>query len=299
MEHLRPDAQVLDHLIIFVPCDPNSRTPIIPSFFKDNFTLTPGGTHADGLSANTLIVLSDGCYIEIICFLPQPPDSTAIATHWWGPDANRKGWADWCLTNVHSPKQNWERFKSTHSEPIEGGRKRPDGKDVKWAVTFPKGEKGGQQVRGKVPFFCHDITPRDYRVPITKESVKHPCGALYVSRLTVIVETEQELEDMLRVNGDYQGNLKNVFKKREFCGQMFGFHKVREVPGMHFGPEVILRLPEDEKERAKVKGKGFWYGDVTLAGEAGEGREKGPPIRLDEDEDFGGVWVEYVERQLV
>jgi hypothetical protein len=298
MEQLHPVAQCLDHLILFVPCDPESRTPIIPSYFKDNFTLTPGGTHADGLTANTLILFEDGCYIELICFLPQLSNPTGIFTHWWGPDPNRKGWADWCLTNNQSPNESWERFKSTYSEPISGGRKRPDGKDVKWAVTFPKGENGGQQIRGKVPFFCHDITPRDSRVPITKESVKHPCGALYVSRLTVIVETEEELEKTMKVYNDVTGHKFQVFKKRAFCGQNFGFSKVKEVLGMHFGPDVTLRLPENDEERAKVKGRGFWYGDVVVDGEAGEGREEGPPIRLDNgDDDLGGFWLEYTERQ--
>lgn len=287
--------QLLDHLILFVPCDPESRTPIIPSCFKDNFTLTPGGTHADGLTANTLVLLADGCYIELICFLPQSSGSTGISTHWWGPDADRKGWADWCLTNELSPDENYEKVKTSHAKPIPGGRKRPDGKEVKWAVTFPQGENGGQAIRGKIPFFCHDVTPRDYRVPIAKESTTHPCGALCVSRLNVLVETEKDLGDIVKFFEHVTG-VKPVRKKNQV---LVGLHKVKDLlesDGLCFGPDILIRLAESDEEKTRVNGKGFWYGDVVFAGKAGKGKEVGPPIRLDnEKDDFGGLWLEYEE----
>ena len=53
-------------------------------------------------------------------------------------------------------------------EEVEGGRERPDGKVLKWVITSPA-EKDG---RGTVPFFCGDITPREWRVSILLERKK-------------------------------------------------------------------------------------------------------------------------------
>jgi hypothetical protein len=280
----------LDHLILFLPASPD-KTPIIPSSFSKNFTLTPGGTHADGLTANTLILLADGCYLELICFLPQD-DPSKITNHWWGPDPKFTGWKDWCLTTTSaSADENWERVKETHGNPVEGGRKRPDGELVKWSVTFPT-KLGGQEVRGSVPFFCHDKTPRDLRVPLSRPgATTHPSSALGVKSLSVIVATQDSLDKfrkiyqtVLGVDGIQDGN--EIY-----------FEIARVVGALGQGPKVILRLPRSEEEVKKVEstGRGFWYGDVVLAAPADETSKAGKIIRIDgEEDDLKGFWVEYV-----
>ena len=283
----------LDHLILFLPAGSDNK-PIIPSSLTKNFTLTPGGTHADGLTANTLILLADGCYIELICFLPQEDDSK-ITQHWWGPEPKFLGWRDWCLTTSDGDaEKNWERVKDSHGRPIDGGRKRPDGETVEWSVTFPT-KLGGQEVRGSVPFFCHDKTPREMRVPLKREgSTKHASSVLGVESLTVIVSDQEALEkfrgiykSVLGVEGAQKGN--QVF---------FEISRVVDVAG-YSGPVIILRLPRNETESKKVEatGKKFWYGDVVLVAEPGEGWEDGTGVRIDEgEEDLKGVWVEYIEK---
>lgn len=47
-------APALDHLILFLPASPSTNLPEIPDFVSEIFTLTPGGTHADGLTSSTL-----------------------------------------------------------------------------------------------------------------------------------------------------------------------------------------------------------------------------------------------------
>ncbi|KAF2785921.1 hypothetical protein K505DRAFT_290560, partial [Melanomma pulvis-pyrius CBS 109.77] len=190
----------LDHLILFLPLSTTSPHPSIPSSLSTAFTLTPGGNHADNLTTNTLILLADGCYMELISFL-----SADISTHWWGPDPHRKGWADWCLTTPSTASENYARLKGqgapSHAPPQAGARLRPDGVQVKWAVTFPAGEHGGQDKRGRIPFFCHDdpITARHLRVPVDAEKTAHGCGALGVLSLTVLVADEEMLEATERV----------------------------------------------------------------------------------------------------
>lgn len=70
-----------------------------------------------------------------------------------------------------------------YAQPIAGGRKRPDGVELKWKVTFPTGVE-----RGVVPFWCHDVTEREKRVPVSAEATSHPCGALGVAGVRVEVD---------------------------------------------------------------------------------------------------------------
>ncbi|KAF2468476.1 uncharacterized protein BDR25DRAFT_304915 [Lindgomyces ingoldianus] len=298
---MSPNSQLqpplLDHLILFLPPSPTTSFPLIPPSLTTAFTLTPGGRHADNFSSNTLILLSDGCYIELICFLP--PSASNLSTHWWGPDPNRRGWTDWCLTTLPptTSDENYERIKSTHVQPVRGGRKRPDGQHVKWAVTFPHGDNGGQAIRGKVPFFCHDETPRELRVPMTGDSTTHSCKAVGVKELTVVVKGTQELFSLSAV---YEGILgtaaRGVRTKEEVENQVvFEIARVKEVEVLAEGPRVVLRVPRNEDEEERVREKGFWFGDVVLAVKVEDGDDVGRKERVDGGrDDVGGLWIEYV-----
>jgi hypothetical protein len=281
-------SQSLDHLILFVPVNPETNLPKLPPFFERNFTLTPGGFHADGATSNTLILLADGCYIELISFI----DPSKASDHWWGPDSGFTGWKDWCLTNSKSPEENNAGIKDTHSQPIHGGRKRADGVEVKWAVTFPKGEKGGQGVRGSMPFFCHDITQRNIRVPLSAEKTEHPCGALGVRELTIIFNS-QALLDATKVA--YASILGDTVSADD-AGIRFQAGKVCEVDGLDSGASIVLRQPKDAKEAQATKKTGFRFGDVILSAKSnGEDKVRGLRVRIDKGEDdLGGLWVEYI-----
>ncbi|PSN73422.1 hypothetical protein BS50DRAFT_568964 [Corynespora cassiicola Philippines] len=287
----------LDHLILFLPSDPATGLPAIPSFFQSNFTLTPGGTHADGLTSNTLILLADGVYIELISFINPDSASEAIQHHWWGPDAQRQGWADWCLTTPPSTsaEHNFAALKAkglAYQEPRKGARKRADGVEVRWAVTFPEGADGGQAVRGQVPFWCHDDTPREVRVPGTAERVGHASGVLGVKRLSVVVRDQERLDEVRRTHQGLFGDENAVAVGDEV---RFEVGRVKDVAGLERGATIVLRLPRNEAEAGKVKERGFWYGDVVLAAKK-DGKEKGAVERVDgeAENDVDGIWVEYV-----
>lgn len=280
--------QALDHLVLFLPVDPATNLPLVPAFFTDNFTISPGGFHADGATSNSLILIADGCYIELISFINRD----AAPSHWWGPDASFVGWKDWCLTNSKTPESNYEKIKESHGKPIHGGRKRADGVDVKWAVTFPSGDKGGQDVRGRIPFFCHDITPRSVRVPLNDENTAHACGALGVRQLTVIArdrnvlgETRRTYTSILGDDGIERGDEVN-----------FRAGRVNEVTNLDVGPTITLRLPQTKEEFKQVERSGFVYGDVVLGAKARSGKILGARERLDisGDGNVGGLWIEYV-----
>jgi hypothetical protein len=280
-------TQSLDHLILFLPVNPETNLPNVPNLFSNNFTLTPGGVHADGITSNTLILLADGVYIELISFI----DSSKVSSHWWGPDAAYLGWKDWCLTNSKSPEENYEKVKETHAEPIRGGRKRADGVDVAWAVTFPKGGNGGQDARGRIPFFCHDVTPRNVRVPLSSEKTTHPCGALGVQEMTVVIKDQALLDETKRIYASLAGS-DGLSSGDEVS---FLFARVHELEGLDTGARVVLRLPKDDAERKRVDKIGYWYTDVVICAKAEINEALGARWRLDGDEtDMGSIWIEYV-----
>lgn len=81
-------------------------------------------------------------------------------------------------------------------EPKAGGRKRVDGKDVKWKTTRPEfgvhspplEDKYLTNTRLDIPFFCHDVTDRTVRVPFDNEKITtHPCGAVGIYSVNVVV----------------------------------------------------------------------------------------------------------------
>ncbi|KAF2449158.1 hypothetical protein P171DRAFT_351628 [Karstenula rhodostoma CBS 690.94] len=276
----------LDHLILFLPADPATNLPKVPSFISDNFTLTPGGTHADGLTSNTLLLLPDGAYIELISFLPSAAPSS-LSTHWWSHHATTPGWADWCLTNALAPSTFHPLVQATHSEPRHGGRKRADGVDVKWAVTFPRGP------RGKTPFFCHDVTPREVRVPLGEARTTHPSGVVGVVSLTVMVDSSAALDATRAAYATLLTDLAHA----DTTHSCFGTQRVVPVPELSEGAKVKLVLPRDDADREKVRERGFWYGDVVLAAPAREGKPAGTKERLDGGgggEDLQGLWIAYV-----
>lgn len=183
----------LDHIIILIPFDVLKK---LPNSLTSNFHITPGGRHGDNKTENCLIVLSDGVYLELIAFVDDSQDLKR--GHWWGELPN--GIIDFALTSssvddlaeaggvreLMSKSQGG--LSAKYQEPRAGSRIRGDGKEVKWFVTFPTslddGDKGLR--RGSVPFWCHDVTDRELRVPAHDNvAVDHPSGATGVKRVVL------------------------------------------------------------------------------------------------------------------
>lgn len=92
----------LDHIIHLV--SPGRLDESMEQFRLLGFSVERGGVHADGLTQNALIVLTDGVYVELIEFLDKPLSGSKETLNefrqrrskhwWWGKQA---GWIDWCL----------------------------------------------------------------------------------------------------------------------------------------------------------------------------------------------------------
>ena len=179
------DAQ-LDHVVLLLPYKDIINPP---AWVTDHFTLSPGGRHADGKTENRLVLFADGTYLELIAFINDDPERRK--GHWWDKPY---GVIDYALT---TPDETFGELKAINSRladtdtaisyttPKEGGRVKPDGQELQWRVTFPEGIS-----RGSVPFWCHDITPRNRRVPVTEQNTSHPSGTLGMAGLSLQIQEQ-------------------------------------------------------------------------------------------------------------
>lgn len=171
----------IDHVVVLLPY---SLITSPPSWLTSAFTLSPGGRHADNRTENRLVLFADGSYLELMAFIDDDPKNRE--GHPWDKPY---GIIDWALTTTTEEQPDVKTINSRlegksskvrYAEPVAGGRKRPDGVELQWKVTFPTGIE-----RGVAPFWCHDVTEREKRVPLSKEATEHPSGALGVSAVKV------------------------------------------------------------------------------------------------------------------
>ncbi|KAM0752669.1 hypothetical protein T439DRAFT_311347 [Meredithblackwellia eburnea MCA 4105] len=241
---------LLDHLILLVP----SLAPSDTAFLSDNgFELHPGGQHADGLTENTLVLLQDGVYLEIIAFTSQTTDA-ARSKHWWGNKSS--GWIDWSLAptpleaaaRVHAlnyltpPPASAGESNKVFTEPVEGGRETKDGKQLKWKVAFPVLKD--EEKRGVIPFFCEDVTDRTWRVPT--RSTPHPNSTTGIKSLTVLSKPDGAKA--------YTDRLSYILSSSLALKTPFGDIKV----------PVHIREPSTEEEKAWVEERGEGLYEVEL-----------------------------------
>ncbi len=183
---------LLDHIVILVP---HKVLVDLPSWLASEFTILTGGKHAGGVTENKLIVFEDGVYIELIAFA-DGTDPERRHEHWWGRKTEGTI-VDWAYTLAEESDFGAIQRRVLQSgsgiryaDPVPGGRIRPDGTELKWAVAFPGADEDASAPtpvdRGELPFWCFDRTPRRLRVPRDPDSnVSHPCGAIGVAQLTV------------------------------------------------------------------------------------------------------------------
>lgn len=190
---------ILDHIIIL--CSPDD-LELLEERLQDHFVVAPGGTHADGLTVNKLVILPDGVYLEFIAFR-SGIDPERRAKHWWGslPENTIIDWAYTLRNDTQFPdirRQVRERSGTfAYNEPQAGGRTMPDGTILKWAVAFASyAESGRAMDRALLPFWCFDKTERSLRVPFEDERwTRHPSSVVGVSTVKVSVSgTDRDRE---------------------------------------------------------------------------------------------------------
>lgn len=167
----------LDHLVILVrDLDRASR-----DYQSLGFTVTPGGTHADGLTRNALVPFEDGTYLELVSFV-DPEDPRDNVWGWRPFAASGGGLIDFCASSedLERSARDLRGASLGVDGPDEGGRTLPDGRRIRWLTARVR---QGARV---MPFLIQDLTERERRVP-SGRAAEHPNGATGIARLEVAV----------------------------------------------------------------------------------------------------------------
>ena len=167
----------LDHLVILV----ERLDGAVAGYEELGFRVTPGGEHADGLTRNALVPFADGTYLELVAFVD--PDDARDNVWGWRPFLQKGGGlVDYCASSddLAADVQRLADRDFGVSGPDEGGRRLPDGSEIRWKSARLRQE-------GRVlPFLIEDTTPRARRVP-GGAAAEHPNGARGISRLLLAV----------------------------------------------------------------------------------------------------------------
>lgn len=190
----------LDHLVILVEVLEDA----VAGYEELGFTVTFGGEHADGLTRNALVPFADGTYLELVAFV----DSTDERDNVWGwrPFSEAGGGLiDYCVasSDLAADVQRLEEAGFGVDGPDAGGRRLPDGTDIRWKSARVRQD-------GRVaPFLIEDETPRALRVP-GERSARHPNGARGISRLSIstrdTTQTRHALAVLSGIQDETSGN---------------------------------------------------------------------------------------------
>lgn len=188
------NSLAIDHIIIVV----KDLQVATQHFVQLGFTVVPGGVHKGGLTHNALIPFPDETYIELLA-ATRPANyrliklfkkarllgiytsnETAIGRRLTEDLANGVGLTDYALLSLELDRQiAWMKDRGIHySNPIPGGRIRPDGIEIAWRTSVPK--------TIDLPFLIDDLTPREHRLPPVGDNF-HSNGILGIKALTILV----------------------------------------------------------------------------------------------------------------
>ncbi|KAL1947216.1 hypothetical protein VTO73DRAFT_14177 [Trametes versicolor] len=254
-------TRILDHIVHLSP--PGGLQETVDAFRALGFTVSPGGTHADGLTANALVILADGVYLELIHFTrPPPPDSK----HPWA--AKQPGWVDFAhLGNAGTPsiavtinaRAEAEGSGVHYAQEIPGGRTREDGRVLKWLISGIE-HAGG---RGRLPFFCGDLTPRVWRVPLeprsNTEHANTTIGVAHVKHLVTPEELsayEKQLTSVLGVSPTESTSANVVWELER--------QPSRQTASIR-APVIIASIPQDDEEGEYLRARGPGIYEVAFA----------------------------------
>ncbi|WP_299456509.1 VOC family protein [uncultured Microscilla sp.] len=189
----------LDHIVILV----NNLEQAVADYTAQEFTVSPGGTHAGGISHNALIHFQDGTFLELLELRATPRTSFLRRMHEQGllkayqqsakygmahrfygraldlrkhqPQA--EGITDFCLL-VSNQTHAHLKDRLPLTPPFGASRKRPDGKTVHWQMYTPIDND-------VLPFFRTDYQPKMVRPP---EALQHANGALGIHKVCVYID---------------------------------------------------------------------------------------------------------------
>ena len=153
----------------------------------------PGGPHSNHATEMALTSFPDGSYLELIAIQPQP-DPAAVAAHYWHKFLESDGGpCAWAIrpANIQAEVQRLRKAGVAVTEPLKGGRTRPDGVQLEW-----ENSQIGPSNGGFFPFMIHDFTPRERRA--------YPSGKPTTTEWTGITKVVIGVQDLDAAVARYQ-----------------------------------------------------------------------------------------------
>lgn len=252
-----------DHFVIAV----NDLDQTIADYTAAGFTVTPGGEHKNGISHNALVTFQDGAYFELIAFRG---DASGHGTHWPRTLAKGEGFVDYALRtdDLNEELSALRAAGLDYSDPIPGGRFRPDGQRIDWQNI----RYGDREQPSHLPFYCHDLTERPLRVPDGDAAI-HANGITGVAGVTVVVaDLDAATRDFAALTGhegvEAESTIHDVARARRF-------------PVGRAWIEAVQPSQRDSELRAYLETRGELPYEVTLVSPNGQG------ALLDEEQTHG------------
>ncbi|MBI4587835.1 MAG: VOC family protein [Candidatus Rokubacteria bacterium] len=162
----------IDHVVIML----RELEPGIQSYRELGFAVMPGGVHPVG-THNALIALADGAYIELIAFR-TPNDKH----RWWNAMQKGGGLIDFCMQtdDLAGDIAAFRQAGVKMSDPVAGGRLRPDGYKLAWVTA-----SAPPPFLFQAPFLIQDHTPREERIG---RETTHANGVTGIAAITVATD---------------------------------------------------------------------------------------------------------------
>ncbi len=231
-----------------------------------------------------MIIFADGTYLELFNWIQKPTEFTDWAE-------KPPGLIDFALTTLRpfNAASNFEQLSRNlelrggddglgvkYLPPKAGGRKRKDGKDVKWEVTRPEYRNAENTPsadmfptkRIDAPFFCHDVTPRVVRVPWDEEDLtQHPSGAAGIAAVEVLVPPEK-LTAYSALYSSVTGSSPQQLNDKSKKGVSFDL----AVPtSQSRGPLIKVRVPSSDEDHAWLEERGIGIRAIQISAQGRKG----------------------------
>ncbi|KIV80306.1 hypothetical protein PV11_07817 [Exophiala sideris] len=271
-----------DHIVLLLDT-PDFENP--PAWLSENFHIIEGGTHKGGSSRNKLIIFSDGTLIELLNWISTPTEF-----HDWAPKPT--GLIDFALTSPQSAHDTYsaitQRLESgsgdgglgvRFKQPSAGGRQRKDGQHCRWFVTKPSYSDGPNvpkptdtffpTTRLDTPFFCHDETPRELRVPSSDKTLTtHPCGAKGILSVEVVVP-ESHVEHYVKLYSAVTGAEPKThggfrYKPSTSVSFLLSAPNPEAMKGLEGRVGIEIHAPRDAEDEAWLKERGVGIREVRI-----------------------------------
>jgi len=168
-----------------------------------------GGPHTNHATEMAIASFPDGSYIELIAPQKDADPAALAGNHWARFMQGNAGPCAWAV-RPGSFQAEAARIKDAGVpvDLVNGGRKRPDGTEVKWQTAW----LGAAGAGAFLPFLIRDETPRQNRAfPTGKPSNRDQTGILRV--VIAVNRISDALERFRRAYPDAPRPLRQVDKK--------------------------------------------------------------------------------------